>query len=431
MTYRKALEYIHSTDWRGSRPGLSRITELCGKLGDPQDHLKFIHVAGTNGKGSVSAMTAAILRAAGYRVGLFTSPYVERFNERIMLNGRPISNDDLAKYTEIVSKAASGMEDGPTEFELITAIGLLYYRDAGADYVVLECGLGGRLDSTNVIKTPAVSVITGIDLDHTELLGDTTGKIAAEKAGIMKPGVPVVYGEVDTDAERVILSEAEKHGCAVSHPDYRDIKVLGYNGGYTVFLYKGTQYAVAFPAVYQTRNAACVIEVIGQLKKIGVSIPDSAVQKGLRSAKWKARFEILSKDPLVIYDGSHNPQGMKACVESIRSVLLPRTKDGKINILMGVMADKDYPDMIELVAPYVHAAYAVCPGTPRSLDESRLAEALGKKIRKIQAYGSPEAGVAEAVEESFCEERPLVCLGTLYMYREVKYAVRDAVKKLR
>ena len=180
MTYREALEYIHSTDWRGSKPGLSRITELCRRLGDPQDSLRFIHVAGTNGKGSVSAMTANVLRFSGRKVGLFTSPYVERFNERIMLNGRPIKNSELAEITEAVKKEADMMADGPTEFELITAIGFMFFKKAGCDFVVLECGLGGRLDSTNVIKTPVLSVITGIALDHTQLLGGTTELIASE-----------------------------------------------------------------------------------------------------------------------------------------------------------------------------------------------------------------------------------------------------------
>ena len=196
MTYDEALEYIHSVCWKGSRPGLSRITELTGLLGNPQDSLRFIHVAGTNGKGSVSAMTAGVLSAAGYKTGLFTSPFIVRFNERMQIDGHDISDEELAQITEYVRPYADSMADSPTEFELITAIAFVYFKRNNCDYVVLEVGMGGRLDSTNIIKAPsvAVSVITGIAMDHTAFLGDTPEKIAAEKAGIIKEGVPVVFG---------------------------------------------------------------------------------------------------------------------------------------------------------------------------------------------------------------------------------------------
>jgi dihydrofolate synthase/folylpolyglutamate synthase len=200
MTYEEALGYIHSICWQKSVPGLSRIGELCKKLGDPQKKLRFIHVAGTNGKGSTSAMTASVLRAAGYNVGLYTSPYIVRFNERMQINGQNIPDAELASVTEYVKPFAESMEDLPTEFELITAIAFVYFANHGCDYVVLEAGMGGRLDSTNIIEAEnvAVSVITGIAMDHTAFLGNTDVKIAAEKAGIIKAGVPVVFGGAHT-----------------------------------------------------------------------------------------------------------------------------------------------------------------------------------------------------------------------------------------
>ncbi|MBQ7599918.1 MAG: bifunctional folylpolyglutamate synthase/dihydrofolate synthase [Clostridia bacterium] len=428
MTYREALEYIHSTDWRGSKPGLSRITELCRRLGDPQDSLRFIHVAGTNGKGSVSAMTANVLRFSGRKVGLFTSPYVERFNERIMLNGRPIKNSERAEITEAVKKEADMMADGPTEFELITAIGFMFFKKACCDFVVLECGLGGRLDSTNVIKTPVLSVITGIALDHTQLLGGTTELIASEKAGIIKPGVPVVVGEVDGGALKVIEKEAGKmcsRICAVQQGmiRVRDISETGIG-----FSYANRDYRVGLPALYQTRNAACVIEITETLRGLGFSIDDRSLKRALLQTKWKARFETLSREPLVIYDGSHNPQGMAACCESIEKKLSGLTSDGKVNVLMGVMADKDYTEMISLLAPYVKKAFAVKPCNPRSLDAGKLAEMLKKKIRSVSVCGDLGEGVEKAVRTSEKDGRPLVCLGTLYMYSDVKKAVRKTLK---
>ena len=196
MTYQEALDYIHSVCWKGSRPGLERTIELTERLGRPQDTLKFIHVAGTNGKGSTSAMLASILQQAGYKVGLYTSPFILRFNERMRINGEDVPDEELAQITALVRPHADAMEDTPTEFELITAIALCYFARNHCDYVVFEVGMGGRLDSTNVIaaESVAASVITGIAMDHTAFLGDTPEKIAAEKAGIIKANVPVVYG---------------------------------------------------------------------------------------------------------------------------------------------------------------------------------------------------------------------------------------------
>ncbi len=423
MTYKEALEYIHSVSWQGSRPGLERIVELCGLLGNPQDGLRFIHVAGTNGKGSFCSMISSILMKAGYSVGLFTSPFIEEFNERIILNGKNISDEDLAAETEHVKKFADKMSCPPTEFELITAIAMSYYARRGCDFVVLECGLGGRLDSTNVIKTPILSVITGIDLDHTALLGKTTAEIAAEKAGIIKTGVPVLYGECDGDASAVIEAKAHEMKSACRRTDYSRICGIKSDLSGTEFSFGGDKVKINLLGLYQTRNAANVLTAVEMLNEAGITVPRSAVVDGLLEARWKARFEILSHSPLVIYDGAHNPQGIRSAAENIRHYLSPMTDDGKVVLLMGVMADKDHLRMIETLAPLCERSFTVTPQNARSLDS------VGVE-REFECFGVPSSafstiddGVCAAVDFARRDNRPLVCLGSLYMYADVKSAV--------
>lgn len=429
MTYNEALEYIHSVDWKGSRPGLERISVLCEMLGHPENDLKFIHIAGTNGKGSVSKMLACILEDSGYRTGLFTSPYIERFNERIMINGEDIPDDDLAEVTEYVKQYASKMDDSPTEFELITAIAFEYYKRQKVDYVVLECGLGGRLDSTNVITTTELSVITGIDLDHTAILGPDTASIAAEKAGIIKPGIPVVFGEGDADAERVIRETAEKRGCAYVRTDFGCISDVETAETGLRFSYSGRKVSLTLNGIYQTRNAATVLTSVEILRKRGISIPEEAVNSGISRAAWKARFETLSSEPLVIYDGAHNPQGINAACESIRTRLSSKTKDGRVLLVMGVMADKNHAGMIKTLSPLVSEVYAVLPQNSRSLDPAGIKAEFEECGVKCTAYENLSDGVHRAMDASCETGIPLVCLGSLYMYADVKTAVKNYIKK--
>lgn len=427
MNYEEAIEYIHSVKWRGSRPGLERITELTNMLGNPEDSLRFIHVAGTNGKGSTCAMLSSILSAAGYKVGLFTSPFVEEFNERIMYCGENISNDDLAAETEYVKQFADKMADPPTEFELITAIALSYYKRKNADYVVFECGLGGRLDSTNVIKTPVLSVITGIDLDHTAILGNTTAEIAAEKAGIIKKGVPILFGEGDNSAEEVIRAKAEEMHSPYYRTDFAGISDIKTNLDATSLKFEGHKLKLSLHGLYQTRNAATVLTAVEILRKSGIVIPDSAVESGLLSAHWKARFEILSKSPLVIYDGAHNPNGIASAVENIKCYLSPLTDDGKTVLLMGVMADKEHGRMIKMLSPLTCRAFTVTPENARSLDSVGVMREFSENGVEAHSYPSIDEGVREAVRFAEEEHRPLVCLGSLYMYADVKKAVYKCI----
>lgn len=424
MNYDEALTYIHSVDWKGSRPGLSRITELCSLLENPQKDLRFIHVAGTNGKGSFCRMLSGILTSAGYRTGLFTSPFVERFNERIMLDNIEIPDYELARATETVRRFADSMQDPPTEFELITAIAFVYFKTVGCDYVVLECGMGGRLDSTNVIEDPILSVVTGIALDHTAYLGDTIEKIAAEKGGIIKEGRPCLYGGTDRAAEAV-LSEiaATRHApfYTVDH-DLLQVRKTGLDGTVLDF---GKWKSVHLPLLgaYQPRNTANVLTAVDILRKQGLKLSDEAVLRGIADTRWKARFELLSRDPVVLYDGGHNPEGVAAAAESIRACV-----GAKVNLLMGVMADKDYETMVHTLSPLAARVFTVTPANPRALKASELAARFETHGVPAASFATVPEGLAAALADSRTNGLPLVCLGSLYLYAELVAAYRQRTK---
>ncbi|MBQ8696367.1 MAG: bifunctional folylpolyglutamate synthase/dihydrofolate synthase [Clostridia bacterium] len=425
MNYEKALEYIHSVNWKGSRPGLERITELCERLGNPQNGLRFIHVAGTNGKGSFCAMLESILRAAGYEAGTFTSPYIYRFEERMCVGGKPISPEELAEITSYVAPHADAMEDAPTEFELITAIGFEFFRRRNCRVVILETGMGGRLDSTNVIPAPILSVITGISLDHTEFLGDTTEAIAAEKAGIIKPGSMVLWGGDDPDAERVILDKATECGCKCFGVDYsllRDVK-LSIDG--TTFSY-GRYEGLTIPLLgtYQPYNAARVITATEILRQGGVKITDDAVRIGLQNTKWHGRFELMMREPEVFFDGAHNPEGMEHAIAGIKGYY----PDKKIALIIGVMKDKDYRGMAKLCAPVTGRAFTVTPDNPRALPAEELAQVFANEGIYSTAFTSIEGALTDAYSYAKKNGVPVFCLGSLYSYPDFRRAVKKKLQ---
>ena len=421
MTYSEALAYIHSVDWRGSRPGLSRITELCRLLGDPQDGLRFVHVAGTNGKGSFCRMLSGILAAAGYRVGLFTSPYVLRFNERMMVNNEEISDADLAFETEQVRVFADRMADPPTEFELITAIAFQYFKRQRCDLVVLECGMGGRLDATNVIQNPLLSVITGIDFDHTAYLGNTIEAIAAEKGGIIKAGRPCLWGGESEPARLTLAEIAKTRTSPFSAVDRSGLCVKEMTLEGTTFDFAGWQdLHLSLLGTYQPRNAATVLSAVSILQKEGLNIPEGAIRQGLAGAVWHARFELLRKsDPIILYDGGHNPQGVRAAVEAIKTYF----PDQKVNLLSGVMADKDCAGIVQTLAPAAAGAFTVKPENPRALNAEAYAALFQNCGVPATAFATVAEGLAAAVQVSRAENRPLVCLGSLYLYAELRRAL--------
>lgn len=416
MTATQAIDYIHSVAWNKSRPGLSRIRHLTEALGNPEQELKFIHVAGTNGKGSVCAMLDSILRAEGLRVGLYTSPYIRRFNERMQVNGEPISDAELAELTEMIRPIADAMEDKPTEFELITAIAFEFFRRAKCDIVVLEVGLGGRLDSTNIIESPLLSIITGIDFDHTTLLGNTIQAIAAEKAGIIKEHRPCLYGGQSSSAGRTIRQIAELRHAPYYTVDRSECRVREMTLEGTVFDFRELEnLRLSLLGAYQQINVSIALNALNILANEGVSVSESSIRQGLASVRWPARFELCRRDPIVICDGGHNPQGIAAAVASIRQYF----PEQKVNILTGVMEDKNYDEMIEELKQVAHAVFTVRPENPRALDAERFAENFRRHKISATSFDSIEAGVAAALEASRREDRPLVCLGSLYLYNSI------------
>ena len=420
MTYREAVDYIHSVVWRGSRPGLSRIRELLARLGNPQEGLKFIHVAGTNGKGSTSAMTESVLREAGYKTGLFVSPYIKSFNERIAFCGKPIDDESLAEMTARVKPHAEQMEDAPTEFELITAIGLCYFQQMNCDIVVLETGMGGRLDSTNVIKDPLATVITGIALDHTEYLGDTVEKIAAEKAGILKKGAPVVWGGHDARSRAVIEEAAEKIGVPFAAAEDTPLTVRKTDLSGTVVDY-GRYRALHLPLLgsYQPQNLATVLTLFEMLRARGIDVDEATLRRGISATVWRGRFEKLCEEPIIISDGAHNPEGIAAAAEGIRTYF----PDTRVLLLVAVMADKDYRGMVEALAPLAAEVFTLTPNNPRALPAEDFAAVWREKGIKATAFDTVEGAALAATREAKRRNLPLFSLGSLYMYAEVTEAL--------
>ena len=422
MNYTQALEYIHGSNRAFCKPGLERISELCKALGNPQDGLKYVHVAGTNGKGSTSSMLASVLREAGYKVGLYTSPYIYRFNERIRFDGEDVSDSELAALTEKIKPIAEAMEDKPTEFELITAIAFDYFKSKGCDVVVLEVGMGGRFDSTNIIRSPLLSIITGISLDHVAFLGDTTEKIACEKAGIIKDGAPVLFGGLDEDALRVISTVASERGSAFYRPDYSLIENgrSGLDGGSLDYkTYKNVN--ISLLGEYQLRNTALVLEAVEILKAGGLSISEDAVYQGISKTKWRARFEIIHKDPIVIFDGAHNAEGISAAVESIKKYY----PEGGVCVMSGVLSDKDYRAIAKSISSVAAAAFTVTPDNPRALSADEYAAVLCEAgVRATSTGGIPEA-LRLGIEYAKKNGTALFCLGSLYTYGEVIDAIKN------
>lgn len=422
MTSQEALNYIHALPKSASHPNLEHTRALLALLGNPQNAYRCIHVAGTNGKGSFCAMSDSILRAAGYRVGLFTSPFIRTFEERIRVNDIPISADELAETVETVRIKAEQLPEPPSEFEFITAVGFEYFRRRQVELVVLEVGLGGRLDPTNVIKDPLLSVITGIDFDHTEFLGNTIQAIAAEKGGIVKTGFPSLYGGADSSACRTLSAIASSRRSAFHTVDYSRVRIRSYSLKETVLDF-GDLKELHLPLLgtYQPKNAATVLTAMEILaEQDGLRISEKAIRQGLSGVRWSARFELLRPaDPIVIFDGAHNPQGVSFAVKSIQEYF----PEQKVNILSGVMADKDFDGMIEAMKPVAECAFTTTANNPRALPAE--AYALHFREHHIPAFGfdSAEECVRAAIEESRAQKQPLICLGSLYLYRELAHLI--------
>ncbi len=421
MTEQEAISYIESFTWSTTRLGLDRTRDLLHRLGDPQKELKFVHVAGSNGKGSTCAMLEAVMRAAGYRTGLYISPYIQDFCERMQVNGQNIPGAELARITGTVRAAADAMEDHPSQFELVTAIAMQYFHERCCDLVVLEVGMGGALDSTNVIDSPEVAVITNIGLEHTEYLGDTLEKIAATKGGIIKPGCTAVCydsaPEVTDTLKRICAEQNVPFVC--SRAD--DLAALSHSLDGQRFLRNGREYTLSLLGAHQLRNAGVVLKTIDSLRACGWSIPEEAVEEGLRKVRWPARFEVLWREPLFFLDGGHNPQ----CAEALCQLLQDYLPGRQFCFLLGVLADKDYYRMTELLAPFASRVLCVTPDNPRALPAEALAVYLSGIGLSAQACDSVESAIQFALDSG----EPVLAFGSLYLAGQVRTAFPSVLKK--
>ncbi len=423
MTPEEAVAYIESCTWSRTRLGLDRTRELLHGLGDPQKRLRFIHVAGSNGKGSTCAMLDAILRRAGYRVGLYTSPYIQTFAERMRVNGQNIPDDALASITERVRAIADEMEDHPSQFELVTAIAMVYFLAEGCDIVVLEVGMGGALDSTNVIDAPEAAVITNIGLEHTEYLGNTLAEIAAAKAGIIKPGCACVCYDGAPETTAVVAAVCGEMGVPLAVAERSRLTPLAQSLDGQRFLWKGTEYALALLGPHQQQNAATALETVAALRRRGWRIEEAAVREGLASVRWPARFEVLSRRPLFILDGGHNPQCAEALIRCVRELLPGRSPV----FLMGVLADKDYGAMLDAVCPAAREFICLTPLSDRALPGRALADMLTARGAKAHACTDITDGI-EAALAAAGEDGAVVAFGSLYLAGAIRTVFGDRQK---
>lgn len=422
MNAAQAIEYIHSVCWKGSIPGLKRTQTLLEKMGNPEKKLRFVHIAGTNGKGSTAAMTASILRKAGYRTGLYTSPYIYRFHERMQVNGEEISDEELAAVTEYVKPLAESMAESPTEFELVSCIAFEYFCRQKCDIVVLEVGMGGALDSTNVIDTPEVAVITNIGLDHTEYLGDTVEKIAETKSGIFKEnGHAVVYRSAPS-VEAVYERVCAERNVSLKKADFESLRLKQHTLEGQVFDC-GHRKDLVLPLLgdHQLHNAAVVLAIADTLIEEGWQISEENIREGIRDVRWPGRFDIVCRNPLFIIDGGHNPQCIEALVKNIQDYLTGR----KVIALTGVLADKDYADMYRPVMPLVDRFVCITPPNPRKLDAPLLAQYLRETGANADACETTSEGVKQAMALAG-KDGVVLCFGSLYSIG----AIRDALTEL-
>ena len=496
MDWNEAIALLHGANWKHTKIGLERMRDFMHALGDPQEKLRYVHIAGTNGKGSACVMTQSILTAAGFRTGLYISPHLDQFNERLSIDGQMISDADLRRLAGRVRAAAETLGEEPTDFEMITAMAFCWFEEQHCELVVLEVGMGGRLDATNVISSPEVCAIMHIGLDHTEFLGDTVEQVAAEKAGILKPGADCVlyhqlpgvmdvvqqrFAEVNrdaaarTDAATYAANTADSccaSGAAGTTDGAFDMTHSNHDGASTksaaarlvitdptaftarartidgqVFDYRNRpNLRIHLLGNYQMENAMAVLDIIDCLQRRGWGISKDAIRAGLAQATWPGRFEVLSREPLLIVDGAHNPNGVEALVDTIRAYF----PDQKINFVMGVMKDKDYHTMLRLIAPYAARFITELPDAHRALRPEQLkseirayfdgpvetADSVTAAVQRAMEiaersmdHDSIDAAQArramnlagDSIDEGYMCRQPItICFGSLYQVAEIR-----------
>lgn len=426
MIYTEAVDYIHSLLKFGIRPGLYGMDALLRLLGNPHKGLRFVHVAGTNGKGSTSTAISNVFIDAGYNVGLYTSPYVCHFLERIQYNGNPVNKEVFSKAVSVVKSAVESLEDDGvviTEFEALTATAFLCFKELSCDVIVLEVGLGGRLDATNIIDTPLVNVITSLSVDHSAVLGNTIGEIAYEKCGTIKNGSNVIcsYGQPE-EALSVVEKTCLNKNALLYIPDESKVTVLKSDIFGTKFLYKNQEYFIKMAGVHQVKNMTCVIEAFNCLCKDFI-ITDENIVNGILKTSLPARVEILSENPLVILDGGHNSDGAKAFYNAVKDVF----GNGKdILVLAGMMADKEVEKSLKPLIEKCNEFVAVTPQNPRAMSGEELSIIATNYCNKVSFFDSAVKGV----DYCFSKLNPnsvLFVVGSLYLAGETRQHIIDLI----
>lgn len=420
------VAYLNEPRWQKVSLGLSRIQRLMELLEHPEAHLRCAHVAGTNGKGSTCACLDAICRSAGLKTGLFTSPYLTRFEERIRVDGKDIASEDLEACTLEVKRAAEEVQhetgEHPTEFELMFAVAALHFAQAGCEACIVEVGLGGRLDATNVI-TPCLSVITRIGLDHTALLGSTIDAIAAEKAGIVKPRVPCITCEQEPAAQDVLEGACRERRSPLSVVRSADITCARLTGKLTrTFIYQGEPFETKLLGAYQPENASLAIAAARQLASAGWPLSEKAIRQGVAQAVWPGRFQVLARHPLVIVDGAHNADGARALAASLDEVEKLLHPSETICVV-GVLADKDARAILEPLAARAEAFFLYAPANPRALPAADLAHLASQLAPQVGAFVCTDA--QEAMDRALKRAAPesmVAAFGSLYSIADVTSA---------
>ena len=420
MNYEEAMNFIQNTNKFGSVLGLDNIRELLERLGNPQDQLRVVHIAGTNGKGSTLAFLAGIFRESGYRAGRYVSPASFSYEERFRINEENISKKDLCFYMEKIKNVAEEMvKDGlshPTMFEIETALSFLYFLDKKVDVVLLETGMGGRLDATNVVKKPIATVIASIGMDHMQFLGDTLEKIASEKAGIIKEGCPVISYD---NTKEVIKNKAKQMHAKVTFVNSAGIRVLQESLNGESFSYRssdGRWYEkIEIPLLgrHQINNAALALETLNVIKNY-YCISDFQTEDGMRKTIWRGRIEILEREPMVICDGAHNPDGAK----SLLSFLQNNFTNQRLIYIMGVLSDKDYEQMVQILAPSADKIYTVAPDNPRALSSRELCNCISKYHQNVEERQRLAECLSEVRQKAEKDDVIIIC-GTLSFQNEL------------
>ena len=442
MNYDEAIEYIETTAKFGSNYGLDRTQKMLELLGNPQKKIKTIHVAGTNGKGSITAMANTILMEAGFKVGMYTSPYLEVSEERIQINGAKIPRDDLSrvvtKVSEAVKKVIELGYENPTEFEIITCAMFNYFYEKKVDIAIIEVGLGGRLDATNVMEPFSkeenggvlLSIIASISYDHMQILGDTLGKIAYEKAGIIKPGIPVILYPEEKEAEEAIEKVCTERGSSLikvpcdcvevedqekinnNSTEYvQKIKVHTKKGDYHIKL--------SLLGKHQLKNCACALFAIEELSRYGIEIKKETILNALSKVKWIGRLEVMHRKPLVVIDGAHNREG----ISMLRKNLCSYFNYNKMILILGILADKEVEVMVKTIVPLAERVIAVTPNNTRAENSKELKGVIEKYNSKCEALDSYEEAYERAL--SYCSEDDILLIsGSLYMIGGMRKIIR-------